>query len=1039
MKRSLFKMILMSGLCLFLAAASFAQVKKAEYYFDNDPGFGNGTTIGFFQSAKDTTFSFSAGINSLSNGIHRLFVRSYDSVTKAWSQSIPKLFFKTAIMSNPLANITHAEYFFDTDPGVGSATPALVSLGTDVTISFGANIAALSSGIHQLFVRTRDANGRWSLSNHQFFYKELLAAPALANVTNAEYFFDTDPGFGNATPVSFTAGTDLSFSFSGNIAALSNGVHKLFVRTQDANGKWSHSKAQIFYKEAVATPALANINKLEYFFDSDPGVGNGTTVTVTPGQDIVAFNFTAPISALGTGIHRLYVRSMDANGKWSITNSKMFYKETLLSSTLANINKLEYFIDTDPGVGMATDVPVTAAQNIVAFNFTGNISALPTGIHRLYLRSRDVNGKWSITNSVVFYKEQVQNKAFAKVDKMEYFFDTDPGFGNGNNISFVPGQDISFTFNPFIVSLTTSSFHRLFIRSRDSSGLWSLTSSQLFFIPASLPAPPVKITKLEYYIDTDPGFGSGTNVPVTPGLDVTINFTAPITGLGTGIHQLVVRSQDSAGRWSHSSNQLFYKESVQSPLLVNITKAEYFIDTDPGIGAATNIPVTAGQDITFSFSGSLSGLSTGIHRLYLRTRDANGKWSHSQPQMFFYEPTSSHPLANIVAAEYFIDTDPGIGAATGISFTAGQDVSFGFTGSLTGVGNGLHRLFVRTKDANGKWSLTQPQLFYYEPVSSHPLANIVKAEYFIDTDPGIGAATAVSVTAGQDINIPFTAAISSLGSGMHRLIVRTQDANGIWSHSIPQLFYNEPIVSHSPGYLSQLEYFWDVDTGFGNNTPVSVSGSTLDLVGHSFTAIVPSGFVGKHYLFVRAKDDWGLTTVKEVVFPSSSLPVTLLDFRAQKEGTKVQLSWNVAHEEGMAKYVVERSRNGKDFDSIGMVLASGASDYELYDLKPFQGLNFYRLRQVENSGQIKYSATLTILFSEMASTLSVYPNPATDHFSINASKALSTVTLTDLNGKTIRKYDVSGDYPLNGIASGVYIIQVLDADGVVILKPLVVK
>ncbi|MBS1644106.1 MAG: T9SS type A sorting domain-containing protein, partial [Bacteroidetes bacterium] len=678
-------------------------------------------------------------------------------------------------------------------------------------------------------------------------------------------------------------------------------------------------------------------------------------------------------------------------------------------------------------------------QDIVAFNFTASIASLSNGIHRLFVRSVDADGKWSIVSSRMFYKEAALSKTLAKVNKMEYFFDTDPGVGSGNNISFTPGQDVSFTFNPMIVSLSTSAFHRLFIRSRDSNGLWSITTSQLFYIPASLPPAPVKLTKLEYFIDNDPGFGMGTNVPFTSGFDVTINFTAPISALNNGIHRLVVRSQDSVGRWSHSSTQMFYKEAVLSASLANITAAEYFIDTDPGIGMGTNISISAGQDITFAFSSSLTGISAGIHRLFVRTKDANGKWSLTQPQMFYYEPVLSHPLANIVAAEYFIDTDPGIGAATSVSFTSGQDVSFAFTGSLTGVSHGLHRLFVRTKDANGKWSHTQAQMFYFEPVLSHPLANIVAAEYFFDTDPGIGNATAATVTAGQDINIPITAAISSLSAGIHRLLVRTKDANGKWSHSIPQLFYKESVLSHTPGYLSQLEYFWDVDTGFGNNTAVSVPPSTVDLVGHTFTVIVPSGFVGKHYLYIRAKDDWGLTTVKEIIFPSSSLPVTLLDFRAQKVDIKVQLSWNVAHEQGMAKYVVERSRNAKDFDSIGTVKATGASDYELYDPKPYQGLNFYRLRQVENSGQSKYSATVTILFSEMASSLSVYPNPATDHFSINASKALSSVTLTDLNGKSVRKYDVTGNYSLGGIASGVYIVQVLDADGVVILKPLVVK
>lgn len=38
----------------------------------------------------------------------------------------------------------------------------------------------------------------------------------------------------------------------------------------------------------------------------------------------------------------------------------MFVKEL----AAANVNKAEYFVDTDPGFGNATDVPVTAGANI---------------------------------------------------------------------------------------------------------------------------------------------------------------------------------------------------------------------------------------------------------------------------------------------------------------------------------------------------------------------------------------------------------------------------------------------------------------------------------------------------------------------------------------------------------------------------------------------------------------------------------------------------------------------------------------------------
>ena len=69
-----------------------------------------------------------------------------------------------------------------------------------------------------------------------------------------------------------------------------------------------------------------NVTQVEYFFDSDPGFGNGTQVTVTPSTNIVSLAFNANVASLSNGMHMLFVRSKDANGAWSITNSMSIAK-----------------------------------------------------------------------------------------------------------------------------------------------------------------------------------------------------------------------------------------------------------------------------------------------------------------------------------------------------------------------------------------------------------------------------------------------------------------------------------------------------------------------------------------------------------------------------------------------------------------------------------------------------------------------------------------------------------------------------------------
>jgi len=87
------------------------------------------------------------------------------------------------------------------------------------------------------------------------------------NITEAEYFLDTDPGKGLAIPISISPGSDLTVNFSVDLSGIPSGIHHLFVRVKDSNGTWSQSLIRTFYQVSVPT---SNIAQLEYFIDTDP-------------------------------------------------------------------------------------------------------------------------------------------------------------------------------------------------------------------------------------------------------------------------------------------------------------------------------------------------------------------------------------------------------------------------------------------------------------------------------------------------------------------------------------------------------------------------------------------------------------------------------------------------------------------------------------------------------------------------------------------------------------------------------------------------
>ena len=196
-----------------------------------------------------------------------------------------------------------------------------------------------------------------------------------------------------------------------------------------------------------------------------------------------------------------------------------------------------------------------------------------------------------------------------------------------------------------------------------------------------------KIHHFEYFFDSDPGFGNAAQITVpTPSVTVSnLNFTPSIAALANGLHTLNVRAVDSLYRRSFTRSQMFYKEALNTNTTPNIVKAEYYFDTDPGFGNATTVSVTAGQTITFNFSGSIVSLSNGLHNLYVRTLDANGNWSVATPKLFYKESSINNPAPYIVAAEYFFDTDPGFGNATTASVTAGTTVTFSLSGNIAAL------------------------------------------------------------------------------------------------------------------------------------------------------------------------------------------------------------------------------------------------------------------------------------------------------------------------------------------------------------------
>ena len=233
---------------IFTHGSVAQQLVKAEYFFDTDPGFGNGTSIAL-PGADSINFNTTISTSGLNTGYHQLYFRVKNNLGQ-WSHYEGRLFYiiENGLVFQEQPSLVQAEYFFDTDPGLGNGQSVSFSSSDSVNLLSNIPTNGLAPGFHNLFVRVKNNNGKWSHYEGRMFY---VVPPAELQVSQAtlvkgEYFFDTDPGLGNGTGISFNMSDSINQSLSIPTTGLGTGVHYVFLRVKNDNGKWSHYEGRRF-------------------------------------------------------------------------------------------------------------------------------------------------------------------------------------------------------------------------------------------------------------------------------------------------------------------------------------------------------------------------------------------------------------------------------------------------------------------------------------------------------------------------------------------------------------------------------------------------------------------------------------------------------------------------------------------------------------------------------------------------------------------------------------------------------------------------
>ncbi len=409
-----------------------------------------------------------------------------------------------------------------------------------------------------------------------------------------------------------------------------------------------------------------NVAAAEYFLDTVGDPGSGTAMTGTYGTPSV--NVSVPVS-VGSGEHILYVRGRDTRvptnwgplssvlvnggdpGGPSTKSPTLTPKLTNHSSTgvavhataddtatgNSNITAAEYFIDpsttTPPAGGTGTPMTVNKAAPIASVDATISaetingttsppVPGLSEGTHVIWIRSKDPS-------------------TWGELVSIELVVDTTGPDSSGITIDPNPTNGlIPFTSGTPSIRVMAQSLSDPVTGQVNST----IKGAELFFDTAGANGAGIPLTASDGFFN-DAQEGGYADIPLTT-----------VRAMTEGNHPVLVHAKDAAGNWgpfnttaatlvvdktgpatvSVAASPNPTAGAASTTLSVNatdnlsgITRGEWFIGTDPGVGNATAMTVTSTGATTASLSSTINTkvMNDASYLVRVRVKDAAGNWS----------------------------------------------------------------------------------------------------------------------------------------------------------------------------------------------------------------------------------------------------------------------------------------------------------------------------------------------------------------------------------------------------------------------------
>lgn len=200
------------------------------------------------------------------------------------------------------------------------------------------------------------------------------------------------------------------------------------------------------------------------------------------------------------------------------------------------------------------------------------------------------------------------------------------------------------------------------------------------------------------------------------------------------------------------------------------------------------------------------------------------------------------------------------------------------------------------------------------------------------------------------------------------------------------------------------------------------------------------------YIHVRGAEPFSnggdcSTVWSTLAFSTAPLPINIEFFKAKKINAGNYIEWKVnCNGVERTNFEVERSSDGITFSTIqnsSATLQQCNQPFNYTDHHPLPGINYYRLRMVENTGKVVYSSIVKLSNAKDKLAIIVLPNPVEDNTVLQIAldkSAKVDIIISDMIGKdllmplkSVQLPDGLSKIPLQtaSLTKGIYLCRVL--------------